>query len=182
MKKTHHYTVIGLLLVCISLAVVGYALVINQVWEKAQMIASYKDEVVGGEQKKQYAEAMLSSFEESRSDINQIKDGFVLRNGEVEFIEYIELLAKEKNLKIEIGNVSIDPANSLEKSGLEYLLLRFKIEGLWVNVWSFSEILEVVPYSVTINSLSFVREDANPAPGVSAQWKGTYTIKVLKKK
>lgn len=179
MKKYHYYSM-GLLVIAIILALVGYFFLIKTVWQKAAVISSYRNDIVFGDQKKKYAENMLLSFETTQVDINTLQNLFVKKQGEVEFIEYLERSAKERGLEITIDSVSLDSTKEMTQNGMEYLVLRFNVSGAWSRVWNFSQTLEVLPYSIKIDSLALLRTDTDKTK--PALWKGVYNIRVLKMK
>ena len=179
MKKSHYYSM-GLLIVAIILTLVAYFFLIQKVWEKAALISSYRNDITFGDQKKEYAENMLRSFETTQADIDILQNFFVKKQGEVEFIEFLERSAKERGLEIKIETVSLDSTKVMASHGMEYLVLRFTVGGTWMHVWNFSEALEVFPYSVDIDSLTLLQIDTEKTK--PATWKGIYNIRVLKKK
>lgn len=180
MKKTHYYTM-AFLGICIILAGFGYFLLIKNVWGKAVLISSYKNDIAFGDQKNQYAESMLRSFETTQVDIDNLQNFFVKKQGEVEFIEFIEGEAKNQGLLVGIDTVSLDSTPEMKVHGMEYLVLRLHVSGSWSRVWNFSQSLEVLPYSVDVDSLALLREDTEQTTG-PVVWKGIYNIRILKKK
>ncbi len=179
MKKSHYY-IIGLLVTATILTLVGYFFLIKTVWEKAALISSYRNDITFGDQKKEYAENMVLSFESTQVDIDTLQNLFVKKQGEVEFIEFLEQSAKERGLEIKIDSVSLDSTKEMVSHGMEYLVLRFSVNGTWAHVWNFSEALEVLPYSIDVESLALLRTDTEK--GKPALWKGVYNIRILKKK
>jgi hypothetical protein len=109
-----------------------------------------------------------------------LQNFFVKKQGEVEFIEFLERSAKERGLEIEIDAVSLSSTKEMTNHGMEYLVLRFHVNGNWGPVWNFSEALEIFPYSIDIDSLALLRVDTEKTK--PALWKGVYNIRVLKKK
>jgi len=183
MSIAHNYKIIALLVICILAALGGYIFLVNRVWEKAGVIAEYKSDIVHGDQKKQYANTMLASFESIQEDIDRFKKILVQKQGEVEFIEYIEGLAQESGLGIEINNISIESPVDLAEQGMEYMSVRLEVEGSWASVWRFSQMLEVIPYSLRIQSVGLFKQDSESGTDISVfTWKGVYNIKVLKNK
>jgi hypothetical protein len=150
------------------------------VWQKAAVISSYRNDIIFGDQKKEYAENMLLSFETTQVDIDTLQNFFVKKQGEVEFIEYLEQSAKKGGLEIKIDSVSLDSTKEMASNAMEYLVLRFNVSGSWVQVWGFSQTLEVLPYSIDVDSLALLRTDTDKTK--PAVWKGVYNIRVLKKK
>lgn len=180
MKKTYSY-IMAFLGVCIVCAGLGYFLLIKNVWSKAALISSYKNEIAFGDQKNQYAESMLRSFETTQGDIDNLQNFFVKKQGEVQFIEFIEGVAKNEGLVVGIDTLSLDSSEEMKVHGMEYLVLRFHVSGPWSRVWNFSQSLEVLPYSVDVESLALIREDTKQTTG-PVMWKGVYNIRILKKK
>ena len=181
MNKRYYISLV-VLGACILSAGGGYFFMIRNVWKKAENVALYKSDVVFAEQKKQYADTMLSSFGHSQKSIETMQDFFVKKQGEVEFIEFIEKTAKDQGLTVETDNVSLDTPKGSTVKNMEHLTLRFHVVGSWSRVWNFSQTLELLPYAVDINSLAFVREDQGQVTNKAPVWKGVYVIKVLKKK
>ena len=170
----------ALLILCIAVTMVGYFFVIQNVWNKAARVSAYKNDIIFGDQKKQYAENMLRSFEIIQPDIDNLKNFFVKKQGEVEFIELVEKTARGEGLEIEINSVSLDSPVSLTTHRMEYLVLRLEVKGTWSSLWNFSKLVEILPYSVDVNSLALVRTQTEK--GKPVVWKGVYNIRVLKQK
>lgn len=179
MTKKYYYMA-GLLVICTILTLCGYFFLIRSVWDKAGLVASHKNDILFGDQKKEYADNMLLSFETTQKDIDTLQNFFVTKQGEVEFIEFIESTAKAKGLTVGIDTVSLDSPSEIGNHGMEYLVLRLHVTGTWSRVWNFSEALETLPYSIDVTSLALLREDSEQKNPVT--WRGVYNIKVLKKK
>lgn len=178
-EKKHYYSM-ALLSLCISMVIAGYFFLIQNVWEKAARVSAYKNDIVFGGEKKQYAEDLLRSFQMTQTDIDSLRNFFVKRAGEVEFIEFVEKTARDQGLEIKINSVSLDAPTSLATHGMEYLVLRVEVKGTWLSIWNFSKLLPTLPYSVDVNSLAFFRAEAEKDKPV--MWTGVYSIRVLKQK
>lgn len=178
-KKPHYYSM-AMLLVFVLVSGYAYYSLIKTVWSKASLVSSYNNDIVFGDQKKQYTNSMLRSFEDAQVSVDKLQGFFVKKQGEVEFIEFIEKTARQKGLEIGIDTVSLDSAPGIANHGMEYLMLRLHVSGSWSSVWNFSQTLEVLPYAVDVNSVALLRgETGSTTPAV---WKGVYSIRVLKKK
>lgn len=181
MKHSRYYT-ITLLGLCIIALGGAYYFVVRTLWSKAASVSTYKNEIISGEQKKQFASLMLKSFENAQADISLLESFFVKRQGEVDFIEYIEKTAKDQGLAIDM-DVSLESPKNLAAYNMEYLVLNFSVTGSWSRVWNFSRMLEVLPYSTDIRSLALLKEGGDDTATSSVSvWKGIYSIRVLKKK
>lgn len=183
MKYHSRYYTIVLLSVCILIVGGGYYFVIKTLWSKAASVATYKNEIISGEQKKQFSHSMLKSFKNYQADISLLQSFFIKKQSEVDFIEYIERTAKSQGLGIVIDTVSLDSPKNIAAYNIEYLVLNFNVKGSWSRVWNFSRMLEVLPYSTNIRSFALLKEGGGELSTTSVStWKGIYSIKVLKRK
>lgn len=181
MKNNPHYYSIGLLCLSILITGGGYYFVAKSLWSKAASVATYKNELISGDQKKQFAQIMLKSFESSQDEISLLQSFFVKKQGEVDFIEFIEQTAQKEGLEVKM-EVSIDSPKNMASYGMEYLVLNLQVRGPWSRVWNFSRMLEVLPYSTNLKSFALIQEEGEIGSVASRVWKGIYTVKVLKKK
>lgn len=183
MKSHSRHFIILLLTLGILLLGGGYYMIINMLWAKAASVAVYKNDIVSADQKKEFAKNMLNSFALVQDDISLLQTFFVEQQGEVDFIEYLEQTVQSQGLEVSIDTVSVDAPKNIATYGMEYLVLQFNIRGTWSRVWNFSRMIEVLPYSVKIQSFALIREgDTVENTNQLGIWKGVYTIKVLKKK
>ncbi len=178
-EKKHYYSM-ALLSLCIGLAMAAYFFLIQNVWEKAARVSAYKNDIIFGGEKKQYAEDLLRSFQTTQPDIDNLRNFFVKKQGEVDFIEFVEKTARDQGLEIKINSVSLDAPTSLATHGMEYLVLRVEVKGTWLSVWNFSKLLPTLPYSVDVNSIALFSTPAEKDKPVI--WRGVYSIRVLKQK
>lgn len=182
MKSNHHYYSIGALCLVIILICGGYYITLKTLWKKAASVAAYNQELLSGEQRKKVSETMIASFENSKNEIERIQGFFVKKQGEVDFIEFIERVAQEEGLEIKM-DVSIDTPTQVAASNLEYLVLKMQVKGVWSRVWNFSRMLEVLPYSVNVKSFALIGEKKTEVgAGGRGMWTGVYTLNVLKYK
>jgi len=178
-QKKHYYSM-AFLGLCIVATVTAYFFLMQNVWEKAARVSAYKNDIIFGDQKKQHAESLLSSFEAMQPDVDSLRNFFLKRSGEVDFIEFVEKIAKDEGLEIKINSVSLDSPAPLATHGMEYLVLRVEVKGTWPSLWNFSKLLPTMPYSVDVNSLALFSSQAEKDKPVI--WRGVYSIRVLKQK
>jgi len=184
MKPRSRYYTIGIVALSILFLIGGYYVTIRTLWSKAASVATYKNEIISANYIKQFAQIMFNSFEGSKEDISLLQTLFIQKQGEVDFIEYIEQLARSQGLEVAMDTVSVDSPKHISAYGMEYLVLNFNVKGSWSRVFNFSRMLQVLPYASSLQDMNMIREGevgeaGKPQSGV---WKGVYTIKVLKKK
>ncbi|MHB1316892.1 MAG: hypothetical protein ACYCZW_03515 [Minisyncoccota bacterium] len=179
MKKQYNYYIIGILVTTILVFMGGYYVFFNTMWNKAKVISEYKNDIIIDNQKRQYADDMIKTFENIKDKREKIDDFFVKKQGEVDFIEYVEKVARDQSLEVEVDAVEVDLSKEASSYGMEYLILRFNVKGSWINVWNFSRTLESLPYSIDVSNMILQRENVNEKS--SPIWKGIYRVSVLKK-
>lgn len=84
------------------------------------------------------------------AEIEKVRKFFVAKGDEVEFIESIENLAKNKGLLFEIDTISQSPTGGEKK---EDIVVKIDIEGGWGGAVSFIEELEKLPFGVSITKV-----------------------------
>ncbi len=119
-------------------------------------------------------------------DLDTLKTRVVDANGTVPFINSIEALARQAGAKVNIDSVSVGPA-SAEGDSFEQLNLAVSTQGSWSQVGTFLAMIESLPYKVEIPSVSLTQGAFSEAQGSTTsktviQWKGSYTLSVLKNK
>jgi len=183
MKTRLRYYTIAVCTALIFLFGGGYYITTKTLWSKAASVSAYKNEIISANYIKQFAQIMFNSYQNSRDNILLLQTFFIQKEGEVDFIEFIEQSARSQGLEVSISTVSVDSPKNINMYGMEYFILDFTVKGSWSQVFNFSRMLQVLPYAHNLQSVNLIREGANEndisKPGT---WKGLYTIKVLKKK
>lgn len=125
-------------------------------------------------------EKILLETEEARNRVN----GFILSDDEVVgFIESLESLAKDIGLEETTEAVSDTAYPGFDAKKWNGLQIVLSVRGSWSRVYQFLSLLENLPYQTTL--LRVVIEKAGGAEGLEspgAEWKGDFTIQVLKHK
>lgn len=145
-------------------------------------LKSLSEEVLQENSKKEQVSNLISDFAKSKEDIDFVSSSLVSSGGEVSIIEYIEGLAKQMGLNIEISSVLIEKENELTPNNLSNLVLNIKVSGNWRQVFNFLGLLESIPYKISIDKMSFVyTNDGDKSKEKIGLWEGVFTVKILKK-
>jgi len=104
-----------------------------------------------------------SIVETNKESIKTLQDFFIQKGDEIEFIEKIESVAKSSSVKFEITSIDVEEAKG--DSFKEDVNLKMKLEGSWIEVTSFLDKLEKMPFGVLVEEASL---EAN-TPG---DWSG----------
>lgn len=117
--------------------------------------------------------AIKSTADANAESIEYLKNFFVVKGGEVSFIEKIEEIAKVSSIKFEIASIDIKP----EQKDIieEEVIVKIKVGGNWNSIMSFVNQLEKINFGVTIDDISLDAE----TPG---NWVGTIEFLIYKNK
>lgn len=118
--------------------------------------------------------AMIRSTAEKYSEqIQALRNFFVQKGDEVEFIKKIEETARSASVEFEI--VSIDTKLNQENSFKEDINVKLKVNGSWINSIYFISQLDKMPFGVSIEKVS-LNTDA------SGTWSGLIDFVVFREK
>jgi hypothetical protein len=74
----------------------------------------------------------------------------------VEFVSYLETLAKDTGVKYNTNSLSYEVVPELGSSeSVQFIRLRASVSGSWANVFAFLQTIEKLPKISSLNSVSF---------------------------
>ena len=114
------------------------------------LLADIEAETRALEEERRMARSSSSVLEERKTETARIRKFFVDRERPVEFIENVEVLARTTGNEIVLG---IDEGRKTPGT----LAFRFNLGGTPQSVWEYLSLLELAPYQITIEDLSFRR-------------------------
>lgn len=124
--------------------------------------------------------ALANLLEEIRPERTALEFRYVSSDGTVGFIESLESLATSNHLSRTVGSVKLEPGDEKDKApeGYEWLRLNLTTDGGWEDTYRFLELLESLPYKMSIDaaSLNVSKQEKGLA------WEGRYFLSVLKQK
>jgi hypothetical protein len=124
--------------------------------------------------KKDYLDSSQKTIDSISLELNEINSSIVSKEGEVQFIETLESLAKRTGLGIEINSLVFD-ANSTSNS-VDILKVKAQTNGSWIDSYKFIKLLESMPFKIKINKLNLIHILSEN------NWQTTFEIDVLKYK
>jgi len=182
LKKTRIIIAVLIILNVVLITVYGaFSNRINENNKKIENLAKDLDQQILKEQQYQSFKNILAQTEDQRDSLDSF---FVLSEETVSFIQEIENLAAISSLETEITSVgssdyiNLDGETKSEK--IEYLNLTINTFGNWQSNFYFLNLLENMPYKVSVNRLSL--ESKKDGSGQTLLWEGIFSIKVLKLK
>lgn len=160
-------TLVALLSVIIYFA--GLFFVLGEVREIEDVYRNTESEF----SKNEKARTLKSLAESNKEDIQTLREFFIQKGDEIEFIEKIEEIGRKSGTTFEID--SINP--KLEQGDIlkENIEVRINIEGSWSKIMNFIDMLEKTYFGVSIQNINL---DIN-TPG---QWSGFIEFIIFREK
>ncbi len=121
------------------------------------------------------------------ADIDKIKNSIVAKDGDVNFIESLESLARQNGLSSTIDSLVISNDTALASSSVTFLKIKARTVGSWYGSYRFVSELESMPFKIEVDKLdisspSFGEESGVKKSDVASGWQVDFEISVLKYK
>lgn len=168
--KKQTVVITSIFLVLCIITYLGALIIANQKQKEIENIYRNSESEVSKQERKWILKSALSLYAE---EISTLRNLFIKKGDEVNFIEKIESLGQQSGIKFEIK--SIDLKNKTEDSFKEDINIKISISGKWENILSFLDSLEKMPFGALVDSVDL---DTN-APG---EWEGNISLIVFREK
>lgn len=122
---------------------------------KSKSADSMYTEVYDFEKKSEQLISVRTALREAMPLVNGVERALVSEDYVSVFIDNLETLANDSDLRLSIGSLSIDQIPNV--SSLKRMIVRLSVDGLWSDVVAFSSFLESMQYATSIESISFSR-------------------------
>lgn len=187
MNQSKLYKIIGVLSLTSVLLFVVIYFAYDDIKSKNEKVSAVEHELLFQNSQYDYLISMQKMVDGLGPDIYKIDNSIVPKNGDVDFIEDLEKLAKDRKLKIEIESLTISTDPKESSGEVVTLKVRAKVEGPWKDSYLFISEVESFPFKVKINKLSIVgTEEVVSGTGklntINSKWQTTFEINVLKYK
>ena len=134
-----------------------------------------------------YLVSMQNILDDLAPDLNNLNNSVVKSgvDGNVEFIEYLESLARENGIDISNDNLSIEDVQGIKNANVSLFKIKSNTKGSWKGTYAFLAQLESLSYRVRINKFSLtnitekIEGETKKQP---QQWQTVMEISVLKYK
>jgi hypothetical protein len=178
------------ILILLGIVFVGffvvYYLVYQDIKVKNEHISTLAQDLDFQSSRQEYLISTQRMIQNISSDIDRINNSIVAVDGDVQFIENLESIAKNEGLSISIDSLLIEDDPSFSNNEITTLKVKAKAEGSWAGTYSFLAQIESLPFKVKINKFSIVNDaDGGGIDGqktFSLNWQSSFEIQVLKYK
>jgi hypothetical protein len=141
-----------------------------------------------GYKSQQYMISLERTIQNADPDIIRINNSIIAKDGDVEFIETLEQMAKTNGLSVSIDSLTLENNPILAGSNVTILRIKAKTQGSWLGTYTFLSELESLPLKIKVDKFGFANggSDTQTPSGKSAKatvvWQSIFEIVVLKYK
>jgi len=162
-------SIIALTLFSIILYFFSLFIVIREVKKVENLYSNTESESF----KEQKFIAIKSVAENNKESIELLRNFFIQKDDEANFIEQIEKAAKTHSVSFDIVNIDVKPDE--ESSFKENVSIKMNVEGTWTNIMSLLNRLERMDFGVLIDDVNL--DAKNPG-----NWVGSINFVIFREK
>ena len=171
MKTNHrHYILILFAILATALAVGVYVILYKTILTQAAQSFQISYELSQENEKKQHEQDLASIFAKSADDRERNDHSLISQAKIVSFIEMVESIEKQANVKLELSNLHNDDVIT-DKNPITYLYAHVDAEGTWTNVMRTLLLLENLPYASIVDDVKILRITELSSTSVSSSKK-----------
>lgn len=180
-KITSKKIIYFLILVVLCLCGVYY-FVFSDIKSKNENISKLSNELSFQMKTYEYMAEMQRAVNDADEDITLVDNSIIPADGDVEFIENLELIAKNNGLTITIDSLVFEEEASVKDASMTVLKVKAKTEGGWTGTYKFLSQIESMPLKIKINNFGLVTDKGDEVEKTSSPWKSSFEILLLKYK
>lgn len=185
MNKTSYFKKIAIILIFINFWLLAFQyFLFYEIRKKSLNISGIKNNLDVEEKIKGYLISTQNTLDAISNDLENIDNSVIAKDGDVQFIERIEDIAKANGLELKMENLSFEPNNFLDKSEFVALRVKANTTGSWRGTYNFAISLESLSYRTKINKFSMIGTPVISQDGKKrgVMWKTNFEMTVLKYK
>ena len=179
--------IVGLGLAIIFI-LIDYYLLFNSISAESLKVSEFTSQIVDYQNNTKQIFLLNSSLEKIRPSIEQLNSYMISSDGEVDFINQVETLARSRGLDVSINSVQLVQADNQSNTSLEFLKLEINTKGSFSGTYQFLTLLENLPYSINFDKVGVVSSLDGELLTDKTQlaqpilWQGVFDINILKQK
>lgn len=185
MNKSSSFKKIAVVLVFVTLWLLAMQyFLFYQIRKKSLNISTIKNNLDIEEKVQGYLISTQNTLDALSTDLENIDNSVIAKDGDVEFIERIENMAKSNGLELKMENLGFEPNNFLDKSEFVALRVKANTTGSWRGTYNFLLALESLSYRTKMNKFSMIGSPVISQDGKKRgiMWKTNFEMTVLKHK
>jgi len=142
--------------ICIAiLAAISYFAFIS-IKHTNENISALTAKLVTEKNQQEYLTSTQKIVEQRTQDLAKINDSIVASDGDVQFIENLESLARGDHLNVSIDSLTVEDSTNLSKAGMTTLNVKVKVDGSFSDLFTFLSQIESSPFKIKVDGFSLV--------------------------
>lgn len=170
---------IFILILLTLLFIAGYVLFFMELLEKNIAFEKIRLEIESEDVREGKLRLLGRDLSDTAENRAMVKTAFIKKDGEVEYVENLEKIAKSLGVVMTINSLEIKEA---ETNGVEKLSMRIAVGGTWGGVYKFLALLQNLPESVEFSRFVLSRNESVSAKDKAQDWLMSADFDVLKLK
>jgi Tfp pilus assembly protein PilO len=179
MKST--FSTKGLLmgiLVFTVVAIMGYYFLFQEIETRTTHTSDMQNQIEEATGREGYLLSLKAMLEDSKTDLSVLDTRLIAHEGTVAFLDRLESLSRFAGVKMSTDSLGVGAAGGEADTFLEQVGLSVSVDGSYSSVRYFLSLIETLPYSITIPSVSLERAGIGVGGGKST-WHGSFKITAL---
>ncbi len=167
---------------------VSYYFMFQSIKSKSQRTSILRQELSQQSDRQNYLTSTQKMIENIDLDIAKINNSIVAKDGDVDFIENLEVIARSNGLTISIDSLVFEDAPALSSASLTSFKIKAKLSGSWSGTYTFLSQIESSPFKIKVVRFGMVgsrfegTSDGKKSSIAKMVWQSTFEIVVLKYK
>ncbi len=184
--KNKYYLKLLLVLMMFSLVFWGaHYFLYNDIKNKNVQILTLDNQLKTLNTEQEYISTTERMLESRKSDIDRIENSIIVAGGDVNFIEMLELVARNNGLTLDIESLVATDADKSSANLVTALKVKAKTSGSWSGSYLFLSELESLPYKIKVTNFSIISNTPEVVDVLKKEansWQTIFEITVLKYK
>lgn len=177
MKSTYSTQVIlssvGLLTV---LAIVGYYFLFQSIQDRAIHTSEMQNQIEEAVGRESYLLSLKNVLADNKKELALLSGRVVAKDGTGAFLDKLESLGRLAGVTISTDTLGVGASGEGTDGFIEQIGLGISVTGSYSSVRHFLSLLETVPYSITMPSVSLEQDGGKAGKGL---WRGVFKITAL---
>lgn len=166
-----------------------YVYIFMKILDENHRVNVLADSVRSETEKKENLASMAKRITATAPERQKLDGYFISKDGVVPFLNFIQSLGTQNELRLKILSVDVVPADPASDI-FEIAKISFEARGVWGNVYRMAALSELMPQGVSVDRVDIVKmedtasqvEAQKKAPPKDPEWQVHVNLSILKLK
>ncbi|MEN9614368.1 MAG: hypothetical protein RLZZ347_675 [Candidatus Parcubacteria bacterium] len=163
------------LVLAVVLVGAGYYFLFQQIETVTTHTSDVQNQIEEATGREGYLLSLKTMLTDSKGEINVLDARIIPKDGEVAFLDRLEGLGRFAGVKLTTDAFGLGSVGDMSAGLFQQVGVSVSVDGSYSSVRYFLSLLETLPYSLTLSSVSLERAGASG----KASWHGSFKITAL---